>query len=285
MGRGLRSALGRAAGSDGDADAGQRSSLPRLDSGRGRVRCVLLDVLARRGRSLSHLSALAAARSIRRSFPPRLPTCWPSTASTTANEFFQLCARALDYCPPVDITFGDYLRALITASVDLKPEDDRGIRQALMQAISRARHLPGIRDASSRRMRSAGRACPSGPRDRSRMRCRPSSAEITDPTNGQREEAASSSSAIPSGLTKAQKDLNGEILRQYASENAARLGFDADPALPPDAQPYAPSFHQVFRVTPDGRLRIDMVVELVQTRRVPFDPPFPRRDRFRCAAA
>ncbi len=25
------------------------------------------------------------------------------------------CIRALDYCPPVDITFGDYLRAIITA--------------------------------------------------------------------------------------------------------------------------------------------------------------------------
>ena len=46
----------RAAGSDCDADAGQRSSLPRLDSGRGRLRCVLLDVRARCGRSLPDFS-------------------------------------------------------------------------------------------------------------------------------------------------------------------------------------------------------------------------------------
>ncbi len=83
-----------------------------------------------------------------------------------------------------------------------------------------------------------------------------------------------------SGLTKAQKDLNGEILRKYAWENAARLGFDADPSLPPNLRPYAPSFHQVFRVSADGQLRVDMVVELVQTRRVPFDKAFPDAGSF-----
>ena len=36
-----------------------------------------------------------------------------------------MCIRALDYCPPVDITFGEYLRALITADFDLVPDDDR----------------------------------------------------------------------------------------------------------------------------------------------------------------
>ena len=33
-----------------------------------------------------------------------------------------MCIRALDYCPPVDITFGEYLRALITADFDLVPK-------------------------------------------------------------------------------------------------------------------------------------------------------------------
>ena len=46
-------------------------------------------------------------------------------ASETAVAFFQLCARAIDYCPPVDITFGDFLRALITVSKDLDPADDQ----------------------------------------------------------------------------------------------------------------------------------------------------------------
>src|SRR5207244_1651459 len=45
-------------------------------------------------------------------------------AAKSAQHLLTICIRALDYCPPVDITFGDYLRALITADVDLVPEDD-----------------------------------------------------------------------------------------------------------------------------------------------------------------
>src|SRR6185295_18314764 len=56
-------------------------------------------------------------------------------AAITAAEFFQLCARAIDYCPPVDVTFGDFLRALITVNLDLKADDGRAVRDALMQAF------------------------------------------------------------------------------------------------------------------------------------------------------
>ena len=56
-------------------------------------------------------------------------------ASETAEFFFQLCARAIDYCPPVDLTFGDFLRALITVSKDLDPADNLGVRDALMDAF------------------------------------------------------------------------------------------------------------------------------------------------------
>jgi hypothetical protein len=36
-------------------------------------------------------------------------------AEKVARHVLTICIRALDYCPPVDIDFGDYLRALITA--------------------------------------------------------------------------------------------------------------------------------------------------------------------------
>jgi hypothetical protein len=84
----------------------------------------------------------------------------------------------------------------------------------------------------------------------------------------------------PDGLTTKQKDVNGAVLRQYALENALRLGFDDSASLAPAARPYAASFHQVFRIGEDGRLRIDMVVELVQTRRVPFDTEAPAAGSF-----
>ena len=58
-------------------------------------------------------------------------------ASKTAQHVLNMCVRALDYCPPVDITFGDYLRAVITADYDLVRDDDRGYRVAFIEAFRR----------------------------------------------------------------------------------------------------------------------------------------------------
>src|SRR5439155_25062219 len=58
-------------------------------------------------------------------------------ASKTASHVLNICIRTLDYCPPVDITFGDNLRALITADRDLVPTDPMGYRVAFIQAFRR----------------------------------------------------------------------------------------------------------------------------------------------------
>lgn len=56
-------------------------------------------------------------------------------ASKSAKHVLQMCIRALDYCPPVDVSFGDYLRALVTADHDLFPEDEHHYRVALLEAF------------------------------------------------------------------------------------------------------------------------------------------------------
>ncbi|HUS00265.1 MAG TPA: hypothetical protein VMY77_00975 [Chitinophagaceae bacterium] len=56
-------------------------------------------------------------------------------ACEIANKLMLICIRALDYCPPVDLTFGDYLRALITADVEHNPEDEDGLRFALLESF------------------------------------------------------------------------------------------------------------------------------------------------------
>lgn len=61
-------------------------------------------------------------------------------ASDIAEHLLHICIRALDYCPPNDITFGSYLRALITADLDIAPEDENGYRVALIEAF-RARGI------------------------------------------------------------------------------------------------------------------------------------------------
>lgn len=49
-------------------------------------------------------------------------------AARTASYVLQMCIRGIDYCPPVGVTFSDYLRGVITADYDLNPDDSAGYR-------------------------------------------------------------------------------------------------------------------------------------------------------------
>jgi hypothetical protein len=74
--------------------------------------------------------------------------------SATARTFLNMCIRALDYCPPMDMTFGDYLRALITADFDMVPDDRYGYRVALIESFRRWGILPkGLRTLSEEQLR------------------------------------------------------------------------------------------------------------------------------------
>lgn len=70
-------------------------------------------------------------------------------AAKSARHILQMCIRALDYCPPLDITFGDYLRAIVTADRDLVAEDNRDYRLAFITAFRRRGIYPsGIKSLS-----------------------------------------------------------------------------------------------------------------------------------------
>ena len=56
-------------------------------------------------------------------------------AGKSAQHVLNMCIRALDYCPPVDLTFGDYLRAILTADFDLVAYDDKDYRLAFVDAF------------------------------------------------------------------------------------------------------------------------------------------------------
>ena len=63
-------------------------------------------------------------------------------ASKSARHVLEMSIRALDYCPPVDITFGDYLRAVVTADFEFDPVDVDHRRVAFVEAFRRHGIIP-----------------------------------------------------------------------------------------------------------------------------------------------
>ncbi|HUE86529.1 MAG TPA: hypothetical protein VMO26_10665 [Vicinamibacterales bacterium] len=63
-------------------------------------------------------------------------------AAGVAARMLHMCIRALDFCPPVDITFGDYLRAMLTANFEHDPQDDERRSVAVVEAFRRYGIVP-----------------------------------------------------------------------------------------------------------------------------------------------
>lgn len=74
---------------------------------------------------------------------PDLVDLLANNAADTASRVLRICVRAVDYCPPVDLTFGDYLRAIITADIDMIADDERNYRVAFIEAFQKRGIFPG----------------------------------------------------------------------------------------------------------------------------------------------
>jgi hypothetical protein len=177
-------------------------------------------------------------------------------ARSLARVFFTLCVRALDYSAPVDITFGSYLRSIITADFDLHPVDHMGIRDAIMQSF----RLRGIMPDEAGFFSEDSICWPRAP-------------ETLPPLTGL-------DFGDPNGLTRTQKKNAADVLVPYINNNSQLFGFS------PGVPVIVTSFHPVFRINSDGSLRTDMVVEAVQTIEKDFNPAAPRfgKVRFRGGA-
>lgn len=85
---------------------------------------------------------------------PDLVNRMANEATKTATHILHMAIRALDYCPPVDITFGEYLRALVTADWDVVPDDTLCYRIAVIEAFRRRGIYPrGVRTLAADALR------------------------------------------------------------------------------------------------------------------------------------
>jgi hypothetical protein len=107
-----------------------------------------LSVYKRRAHSLIRLVNLTG-RGRGKWMPSELIEMLADEACRLAGDFLQVCIRAVDYCPPLDVRFGDYLRAMVTADRMLDPEDKDGIRDALIKSFRQYDiDLGNVRDIS-----------------------------------------------------------------------------------------------------------------------------------------
>jgi hypothetical protein len=163
-------------------------------------------------------------------------------AAKTAGRVQNICLRALDYCPPVDITFGDFLRAIVTADVDAVSEDEVGYRTALINAF-RAR---GIR--------------PEGV------------TSYSEDTLAWAPFEGTPSTSVNPDFRRLWNDLNRyetEPDRENEEQLYTRLWGKADTlraeiGLSGDLPVQAKSIYPLHRIRPDGSLQRQIVAELIQ---------------------
>jgi hypothetical protein len=136
---GMRSALRSAIGQKPDASAYEKTMEPH-DRGAILVATVFDAFIAIYNMRTADLLRIASGGTgvlPAGRLPYDLVRRLASEASRAAGQVLDICIRALDYCPPVDLTFGDYLRALVTSDYELVPHDPAGYRLAFLEAFRR----------------------------------------------------------------------------------------------------------------------------------------------------
>ena len=193
-------------------------------------------------------------------------------ASVSAGHVLNMCIRALDHCPPVDVTYGDYLRALVTADRDLVPDDDLGYRIAVIEAFRRRGIYPqGVRSLSAECLcwgspvgEEAAGFRKLLPGVRSLRGLRPDWS-LSSNRKAAWDEMRKSCRAIHDWL------LSPDI-RDFARHFGLALGEDAPLSIDRNPKTGLPKFevHSVRparRLGPDGQTLTDLVIEITQQRR------------------
>jgi hypothetical protein len=181
-------------------------------------------------------------------------------ASRIAQSVLTACIRAFDYLPPVDITFGDYLRALVTADFESSPQDETGLRAALIDAFHRRGiNLENVRSRAEESMRweLAPKAFPAISLEQIMTATELLFALSTVSRDAQRRSTVAESDQRFLMEIDVSHRLAAQ-LHSYASQNYAALLLD------PNVTIAVVGFHPVFRVASGGQLLVELVAQFQQ---------------------
>lgn len=233
-------------------------------------------IYQKRIRDLIRISTRGATSLPETDLHPDLVNRIANEAARTASDLLTICIRAFDYLPPVDITFGDYLRALVTADYELSPSDEFGVRACIIDAF-RNRHIYPVDVQSlaeeSLIWRTADEAIQKKPiytgelrnllaydwssnrwwEGDSRDKESDSDWEVN---NGESDDALSRKAHLRRGMYGR--------LYDYATRNAKLLHLD--PGLPIRVH----GFQWVMRMTPNRELHMEFVAQFTQHSKEPL---------------
>jgi hypothetical protein len=191
-------------------------------------------------------------------------------AARTAQRVLDMCIRAFDYMPPVDVTFGDFLRAMITADFELVPDDEFSLRDAMIEAFRlRGIYPDGVTSLAEESLlwdNVEKKLPPLGDRvpvllEQVFFNAVRSFDSGWQETNYQPDFDPSKQYVSFEEGEEIELDVNAELataLHTYATDNTDQLGLDNG------AKIQVRGFHPVFRVAPNGRLLIELVVQFTQ---------------------
>jgi hypothetical protein len=204
-------------------------------------------------------------------------------AAAVADSILRMCIRAFDYLPPVDVTFGDFLRALVTADYELNPNDEFEMRHSVIEGF-RIRGIyptgvPSLAEESLLWEDWEGEGIDRLPQQlidtlttsaqtidrtvRRRRRRDPQESEQLYRTpvieGGMPSEGEEQEPDEANATQRVSRRQAFSILHEYAKNNWRPLALDSN-------RPIAVSgFHQTHRMGRDQRVRAELVAQFVQT--------------------
>ena len=165
-------------------------------------------------------------------------------ASQAAQDVLTMCLRAFEYLPPVDVTFGDYLRAVITADFELNPSDEHERRASFIDAFRlRGIYAPGVSSLAEEALRL------DRPAELMAVKIPP---DVVTKVLARQFVDSDTSEGGPRPYWQ---------LYEFAIANAQHLQLD------PDLQDHTElaGFHPSFHVDENGQLKVELVAQWIQT--------------------
>jgi hypothetical protein len=188
---------------------------------------------------------------------PDLRSALAEEASKVASQFLSICIRAIDYCPPVDLELGEFLRAVVTADRDLVPDDRWGYREAWIDAFgSRRIFPPHVRFLTEDALLWEAPRAVIG--------------TIADLTFAALRFEGDPACPASAAELRRQAGALGRVVTRPVCLELFGLGANGDPRLGGDRVelPQIQSIRSSRRIGPQGQVVFDLVAEVTQVRQV-----------------